>query len=307
MQGALAPTQPAEGERRRPRQSALPCTGDGLLRRDAKATRIAFNYSIRTEEACVQWVRRFIVFSKLRHPSDMGPHEVAVFLTHLAVDRDVAASTQNQAKSALLFFHRVVLNVALPWLDEIVSAKDRRRLPVDLTSTELRSLLNELSGTTGLVVSMLYGTGMRLMEGLRFRVKDVGIERGEMTVHDGKGSNDRLTVLPQNLVLPLQAQIAKAKALHLRDLTAGAGRVWLSDALAVKYPHAAQSLGWQWVFPSSDFSEDPRTGLRLRHHMNETAIQKSVAVAVKRAGIAKPCSPHIVRRSFATHLSQSGQ
>jgi site-specific recombinase XerD len=201
------------------------------------------HYSIRTEEAYVQWVRRFIVSSKLRHPLDMGPDEVAAFLTHLAVDRDVAASTQNQAKSALLFLYRVVLNVALPWLDEIVSAKDGRRLPVVLTSTEVRSLLNELSGTTGLVVSMLYGTGMRLLEVLRFRVKDVGIERREKTVRDGKGSNDRLTVLPENLVLPLQAQIAKAKALHLRDLAVGAGRVWLPDALAVKYPHAALSWG----------------------------------------------------------------
>ena len=264
------------------------------------------HYSIRTEEAYVQWVRRFIVFSKLRHPLDMGPDEVAAFLTHLAVDRDVAASTQNQAKSALLFLYRVVLNVALPWLDEIVSAKDGRRLPVVLTSTEVRSLLNELSGTTGLVVSMLYGTGMRLMEGLRFRVKDVGIERREMTVRDGKGSNDRVTVLPENLVLPLQAQIAKAKALHLRDLGDGAGRVWLPDALAVKYPRAALSWGWQWVFPSSNFSQDPRTGLRLRHHMNDTTIQKAVAVAAKRAGIFKPCSPHIMRHSFATHLLQSG-
>jgi site-specific recombinase XerD len=184
------------------------------------------HYSIRTEEAYVQWVRRFIVFSKLRHPLDMGPDEVAAFLTHLAVDRDVGASTLNQAKSALLFLYRVVLNVALPWLDEIVSAKDGRRLPVVLTSTEVRSLLNELSGTTGLVVSMLYGTGMRLMEGLRFRVKDVGIERRELTVRDGKGSKDRLTVLPENLVLPLQAQLAKAKALHLRDLEAGAGCVF---------------------------------------------------------------------------------
>jgi len=264
------------------------------------------HYSIRTEEAYVQWVRRFIVFSKLRHPLDMGPDEVAAFLTHLAVDRDVGASTQNQAKSALLFLYRVVLNVALPWLDEIVSAKDGRRLPVVLTSTEVRSLLNELSGTSGLVVSMLYGTGMRLMEGLRFRVKDVGIERRELTVRDGKGSHDRVTVLPENLVLPLQAQIAKAKALHLRDLEAGAGRVWLPDALAVKYPHAALSWGWQWVFPSSNFSQDPRTGLRLRHHMHDTTIQKAVAVAAKRAGIVKPCSPHIMRHSFATHLLQSG-
>ena len=276
-----------------------------LLDRLRNAIRVR-HYSIRTEEAYVQWTRRYIVFHKLRHPQDLGPDEVAAFLTHLAVDRDVAAATQNQAKSALLFLYRVVLNVALPWLDEIVAAKDGRRLPVVLTSSEVRSLLDELHGTTGLVVSMLYGTGMRLLEGLRLRVKDVGIERRELTVRDGKGSRDRVTVLPENLVLPLQAQLAKVKALHIQDLAAGKGRVWLPDALAVKYPNAALSWGWQWTFPSSGFSQDPRSGSRLRHHMHDTTVQKAVAVAAKRAGIDKPCSPHVMRHSFATHLLQAG-
>ena len=276
-----------------------------LLDRLRQAIRVR-HYSIRTEASYVHWVRRFIVFHKLRHPLELGPDGVAAFLTHLAVDRNVSAATQNQAKSALLFLYRVVLNVALPWLDEIVAAKDGRRLPVVLTSSEVRSLLNELSGTSGLLVSLLYGTGMRLLEGLRLRVKDIAIEQRELIVRDGKGSRDRITVLPENLVLPLQAQMATARAVHVGDLTAGAGKVWLPDALAVKYPSAASAWGWQWVFPSATFSVDPRSGTRRRHHLHETTIQKAVAVGAKRAGIAKPCSPHVMRHSFATHLLQAG-
>lgn len=276
-----------------------------LLDRLRQAIRVR-HYSIRTEASYVHWVRRFIVFHKLRHPLELGPDGVAAFLTHLAVDRNVSAATQNQAKSALLFLYRVVLNVALPWLDEIVAAKDGRRLPVVLTSSEVRSLLNELSGTSGLLVSLLYGTGMRLLEGLRLRVKDIAIEQRELIVRDGKGSRDRITVLPENLVLPLQAQMATARAVHVGDLAAGAGKVWLPDALAVKYPSAASAWGWQWVFPSATFSVDPRSGTRRRHHLHETTIQKAVAVGAKRAGIAKPCSPHVMRHSFATHLLQAG-
>ena len=276
-----------------------------LLDRLREAIRVR-HYSIRTEASYVHWVRRFIVFHKLRHPLDLGPDGVAAFLTHLAVDRNVSAATQNQAKSALLFLYRVVLNVALPWLDEIVAAKDGRRLPVVLTSSEVRGLLNELSGTSGLLVSLLYGTGMRLLEGLRLRVKDIAVEQRELIVRDGKGSRDRITVLPENLVLPLQAQMATAKALHIADLAAGSGKVWLPDALAVKYPSAASAWGWQWVFPSATFSVDPRSGTRRRHHLHETTVQKAVAIAAKRAGIAKPCSPHVMRHSFATHLLQAG-
>ena len=276
-----------------------------LLDRLRYAIRVR-HYSIRTEEAYVQWTRRFIIFHKLRHPQSMGPDEVAAFLTHLAVDRDVGAATQNQAKSALVFLYRVVLNVALPWLDEIVAAKDGRRLPVVLTSTDVRRHLNELSGTPLLVASLLYGTGMRLLEGLRLRVKDVDIEQRSLTVRDGKGSKDRITVLPENLVLPLQAQLAKAKALHLKDLQTGAGQVWLPDALSVKYPNAAKAWGWQWVFPSATVSGDPRGGARRRHHLHDTTIQKAVAIAAKRAAIDKPCSPHVMRHSFATHLLQAG-
>ena len=175
----------------------------------------------------------------------------------------------SQALSALLFLYRVVLEVQLPWLDEVVAAKDKRRLPVVLTPGEVRSLLHELNGTMGLVASLLYGTGMRLLEGLRLRVKDVGFERRELLVRDGKGGKDRVTVLPENLLLPLQQQMAHAKALHDRDLAEGGGAVWLPDALAVKFPSAPRAWGWQWVFPSAAKSVDPRTGVLRRHHLNE--------------------------------------
>ena len=264
------------------------------------------HYSIRTESAYVDWIRRFIIFHGKRHPSQLGAAEVTAFLTHLAVERNVSASTQAQAKSALLFLYRHVLELNMPWLDEVISTKERRRLPVVLTTQEVRALLLEVSGTTGLITALLYGTGMRLLEGLRLRVQDLAIERREIVVRHGKGGKDRVTVLPENLVLPLQAQLSSTQALHDRDLAAGFGEVWLPDALDVKYPHAARQWGWQWVFPSPSRSADPRSGVLRRHHLNEASVQKVVAIAAKRAGIVKPCSPHILRHSFATHLLQSG-
>ena len=264
------------------------------------------HYSIRTEDTYVHWVRRFILFHQKRHPLDLGALEVAAFLSHLATERSVGASTQNQAKSALLFLYRVVLGISLPWLNEIVAAKDTRRLPVVLTPSEVRALLHELNGATGLLASLLYGTGMRLLEGLRLRVKDVGFERREILVRDGKGGKDRVTVLPENLILPLQDQIARAKVRHDRDLAEGCGEVWLPDALAVKFPRAPRAWGWQWVFPSAALSVDPRTGVRRRHHLNEASVQKAVSGAARRAAIVKPCSPHVLRHSFATHMLQAG-
>lgn len=276
-----------------------------LLDRVRQATRVR-GYSIRTEDAYTQWIRRFIVFHDRHHPSELGPDEVAAFLTHLAVERSVAPATQNQAKSALLFLYKEVLGLALPWLDEIVAARSGRRLPVVLTPAEVRALLHELSGTMGLLCSLLYGTGMRLLEGLRLRVKDVEFERREIVVREGKGYKDRITVLPENMVIPLQAQVAHARALHQKDLAAGYGEVWLPHALDTKYPGQARAWGWQWVFPSTLRSADPRTGVVRRHHMNPASVQKAVALAARRAGFAKPCTPHVLRHSFATHLLQSG-
>lgn len=264
------------------------------------------HYSIRTEGAYVDWIRRFILFNGKRHPRELGPAEVSAFLSHLAVERSVSPSTQGQAKSALLFLYRVVLDLQLPWLDDIVAAKNSRRLPVVLTPSEVRALLGELSGSPGLLVSLLYGTGMRLLEGLRLRVKDVEFTRREIVVRAGKGTKDRVTVLPENLIPALQQQLAKVRALHQRDLADGFGSVWLPDALDVKYPQAPKAWGWQWVFPSAHRSVDPRSGAVHRHHLSEGAVQKAVALGARRASISKPCSPHVMRHSFATHMLQAG-
>jgi len=276
-----------------------------LLDRVRREIRVR-HYSIRTESSYVDWIKRFIIFHGRRHPAALGASEVMAFLTYLAVERKVAPSTQAQAKSAILFLYRVVLNTALPWLDEVVAASNPRRLPVVLTQPEVRAVLSQMNGSVGLVCALLYGTGMRLIEGLRIRVKDVEFTRREIVVRDGKGGKDRVTVLPENLIAPLQQQIARARALHQRDLADGHGAVWLPGALDAKYPGAPRQWGWQWVFPSATRSTDPRTGSLHRHHLNEASVQKAMGLAAKRAGIVKPCSPHILRHSFATHLLQAG-
>ena len=264
------------------------------------------HYSISTEEAYVDWSRRYILFHNKRHPQEMGAEEVTAFLSHLANERNVSASTQNQAKSALLFLYREVIGIELPWLDEVVAAKVSRRLPVVLTQTEVRRLLEATSGTMGLVISLLYGTGMRLLEGLRLRVKDVEFERREIIVREAKGNKDRVTVLPENLILSLKAHLEKVKALHEKDLEAGWGDVYLPDALAVKYPNEAKAWDWQYVFPSPVRSVDPRTGKERRHHLYEASVQRAVREATKLANLVKPVTPHVLRHSFATHLLQAG-
>jgi integron integrase len=292
-------------------QTALPAATSSprparLLTQVREAIRVR-HYSLRTEQVYLGWVRRFVHFHGLRHPRELGGAEVEAFLSHLANDRDVSASTQGQAKSALLFLYKQVLGVQLPWLDEVVSAKATRRLPTVLTPREVRALLMQLEGgAMGLVASLLYGTGMRLLEGLRLRVKDVEFERREIVVRQGKGSKDRVTVLPENLIVPLRAQLEHAREWHRKDAAAGRAGVWLPDALAVKYAQAGHAWGWQWVFPSPTLSIDPRSGVERRHHLHEQSVQRAVAGAARRAGIDKPCSPHVLRHSFATHLLQDG-
>ncbi len=232
--------------------------------------------------------RRFILFHDKRHPRDLGAAEVEAFLTYLAVERGVSASTQNQAKSALLFLYKEVLGVALPWLDGLVSAKASRRLPVVLTSREVRELIAHLNGTMWLAVSLLYGTGMRLLEGLRLRVKDVEFERCEIIVREGKGNKDRVTMLPESLAQPLRDQLAKAKRLHDQDLDAGFGEVYLPEALASEYPKAGHAWGWQYVFPSPVRAIDPRLGVERRHHIYPESVQRAVREAARRTQIAKP-------------------
>jgi integron integrase len=249
----------------------------------------------RTEEAYVSWIRRFILSQGKRHPRDMGAPEVEAFLTQLAVRGRVAASTQNQALAALLFLYREVLGIELPWMTEIRRAKRPRRLPTVLSREEVSALLGELSGVSWLMASLLYGSGLRLLECLRLRVQDLNFAGHEIVVRQGKGGKDRHTILPASLNAPLEAQVDEARRIHKRDLALGFGAVWLPDALARKYPNAAREWVWQYVFPASKRSLDPRDGVVRRHHLDETVLQRAVKSAAQRAGLGKRATCHGTR------------
>jgi integron integrase len=264
------------------------------------------HYSLRTEQAYIDWIRRFILHSGKRHPREMGAAEVEAFLTHLAVVGKVAASTQGQAKSALLFLYREVLEADLPWLNNVEQAKVPKRLPVVLTRGEVRAVLARLRGDHWLVGSLLYGTGMRIMECLHLRVKDVDFERGEILIRDGKGFKDRVTMLPAALSGALGEHLVQVRALHGRDVAAGVGPVYLPYALDRKYPGAGRDWGWQYVFPSERLAVDPRGGFTRRHHVQDQAFQRAMKQAVRDAGLSKPATPHTLRHSFATHLLEGG-
>lgn len=293
---AKADGQPPQPLAQRPR---------GLLEEVRRRVR-AKHYSLRTEQAYVGWVRRFVVANGRRHPREMGAAEVEAFLSHLAVEGGVAASTQNQALAALLFLYREVLGVDLPWLENLTRAKRPKRLPTVLSREEVQRVLAVMDGCSGLIARLLYGTGMRLMECLRLRVKDVDFERNEILIREGKGAKDRRTVLPGRLVEPLRAQIERARVLHAQDVADGFGEARLPDALARKYPGAGRTFAWQFVFPSSQRSRDPLDGAIRRHHVDDAVLSRALAAARRVARIEKPFGAHTLRHSFATHLLESG-
>ena len=266
----------------------------------------ARHMSFRTEKTYLYWIRRFIRFHRLRHPREMGATEVEAFLTSLAVDNKVAASTQNQALAAVLFLYRDVLQIDLPWLASVIRAKRPIRLPVVMTRTEVQRVLSNLNGTEWLVVSLLYGSGMRVTEGLQLRVKDIDLSRHEILIRDSKGQKDRLTILPDSLVAPLKEHLARVRLLFEADRDATKPGVALPFALRRKYPHAATSWAWQWVFPARTHCRDPYSGEHVRFHLHPQNIQRSVKLAIRKAGIDKPASTHTFRHCFATHLLEDG-
>ncbi len=277
-----------------------------LLDRVRAAVR-ARHYSRRTEESYVGWVRRFILFHGKRHPGSMGGAEVNEFLTSLAVDGNVAAATQGQALSALLFLYRHVLHDPLPWIDDIVRAKRPLRVPVVLTPEEVRVLLDQMDGVAKLVALLLYGGGLRLLEALRLRVKDVNFARGELFIRDPKGRRDRITILPQAAIAPLKDHLEHVASVHADDLAAGFGSVFMPTALARKFPNASKEWIWQWAFPATSRWKHKPSGFERRHHLHESVLQKAVHAAAKAANLDKRATCHTLRHSFATHLLERGQ
>jgi len=277
-----------------------------LLDRVRAANRLRHG-SRSTEKSYVGWIRRFILFHGKRHPAEMGAPEVARFLSSLAVEGKVAASTQNQALSALLFLYRYVLQQDLPWLDDIVRARRPKQLPVVLTRDEVRAVISRMEGAARLMATLLYGSGLRLLECARLRVQDVDFAMNQIVVRDGKGAKDRVTVLPAVAKEPLRQHLSKVKRQHDADLALGAGWVELPWALARKYPNAGREWPWQWVFPATRFYFDQASGQRRRHHLHETVLQRAVLEAARQAHLGKRATPHTFRHSFATHLLEDGR
>ncbi len=276
------------------------------LLEQVRRTLRTLHYSYRTEQQYLHWLRRFILFHGKRHPSSLGPAEVEAFLTHLAVERKVSASTQNQALSAILFVYQNVLNVELPWLEGIVRAKPSQYLPVVLTPEEVRAVLERMEHPYRLIANLLYGAGLRISEALRLRVKDLNFSYRQVLVRDGKGGKDRVTVLPESLVEPLQAHLVAVRTQHDYAMKRGYGGVEMPFALERKYPNAHLEWGWQYVFPAAQPSTDPRSGARRRHHVFPDTVQRHVKTATRAAGIHRPVSCHTFRHSFATHLLERG-
>lgn len=264
------------------------------------------HYSIRTEKSYVEWVKRFVHFHNLRHPKTMGAKEIEQFLNYLAVSQNMAASSQNQALNAINFLYKQVLNMEFDQLENIIWAKKPKKLPIILSKNEVHNLLQHLNNLPWLLASLLYGTGMRHMECLRLRVKDIDFQQNQINIHCGKGAKDRIAILPQSLKRHLQLQLNTVKALHEQDLINGNGEVYLPNAIANKAPASAKDLAWKYLFPAYRLSIDPRSGIKRRHHLHDSVLRKYIYLARRKAGIYKPISAHTLRHSFATHLLENG-
>lgn len=264
------------------------------------------HYAYNTEKSYVSWILKYIRFHNRKHPKDMGKHEIEAFLSYLAVNRNVSSSTQNQALNAIVFLYREVLHVETDMEIRATRARQSQRLPVVLSREQVLQIITLLNDKTRLMAKLMYGCGLRSLEVVRLRVQDVDFDQKQIIVREAKGNKDRVTFLPQNIVEPLQQQIEAVRKIHEADVREGYGEVYLPNALARKYPNAAKSIGWQYLFPAADISTDPRSGKQRRHHVDKSTFRKALAVAVKKLEINKRVSPHVLRHSFATHLLEDG-
>ncbi|MDH5437021.1 MAG: integron integrase [Gammaproteobacteria bacterium] len=265
-----------------------------------------YHYSIRTEQSYLQWIKRFILYHNKRHPREMGKSEISDFLSYLAVEKHVSASTQNQALSALLFLYKKVLNLEVEWIDDVVRAKRPQRLPIVLSRDEVSKLLKNMNGLHKLLAWLLYGTGMRVSEAVSLRIQDVNFSYRQITVRSGKGNKDRVTVIPESLIKPLNKQIGFSRTLYEFDRSEGSPGVYLPDALDKKYPNAGKEWSWHWVFPSKNLSKDPRSEIIRRHHIYEKNLQRAIKQSVKISCLSSRVTTHTLRHCFATHLLEDG-